>query len=337
MTVLPSQDRYLSISVAMCTYNGARFLREQLDSILQQDQLPDELVICDDASSDETIDILGDYVKLAPFPIKIHRNPTRLGYAQNYAHCIGLCSGDLIILSDQDDIWFPDRIRNTYAAFAADGTITFTFSDAVLMNESGGDLKRTFYQDMRIKREDRRRFGEGTSVLPNVLVYGGILGCTMTFRSKFLSVILPIPETWTHDWWISLVLCSIGPTHRISPVVRYRRHGAQTVGFENPSLKRRMEQTRARKEEQYRKEIQQYQIALDAARQRPELQDKLASALQSRIAFLCKRSGVRSGGIRGVRLLAELMRTGAYWRLGAGWGSFLKDVAALVSCFKEKR
>jgi glycosyltransferase involved in cell wall biosynthesis len=335
--LLLSHDRLLSISVAMCTFNGARFLREQLDSVLQQSTLPDQLVVCDDGSTDETIAILDEYSHLAPFPIGIHRNPVRLGYGSNFARCIDLCSGDLIVLSDQDDIWLPNRIENTYAAFAVDDQLSLTFSDAELIDDDGSDLKRTLYQIMRIRREDRRRFEDGTSILPNVLVYGGILGCTVAFRSKFLPIILPIPETWTHDWWISLVLCTLGHTRRIGNVVRYRQHPAQTVGFENLSLKLRMKQVRAQKAVQYREEIRHYQFALDAAKIRLGLQEKLLPALQSRIDFLYERSSVRCGGIQGIWSLAGLLRSGTYWKLGAGWGSLLKDVASLAGCFRIKR
>ena len=324
------------VSVAMCTFNGARFLSEQLDSILGQSEMPDELVVCDDGSTDDTINVLEEYSELAPFPVNIHRCQVRLGVAQNFAKCINLCSGDLVVLSDQDDIWLPDRIRETRLAFAANENLTFTYSDAILIDDGGRDMGRTIYKDMRVMHKDRQRLEGGTSILPTLLVYGGVCGCTMAFRSKFLPIILPIPETWIHDQWISLVLCAIGPSARIRPTVQYRQHSAQSIGLGRLNLKARIRHTRTRKAEEYQAEIRHFRFGLDTARSHSELHDSLVPALRSRIEFLCNRYSVRSGGIRGMRLLARLLWTGDYWRLGAGWGSLLKDVATLAGGFKDK-
>ena len=95
----------LHISVAMCTYNGGKYLREQLISIAKQARLPDELIVCDDVSNDATLQILNEFQKMAPFPIRIHRNGVRLGVTKNFEQAIALCNGDIIALSDQDDVW----------------------------------------------------------------------------------------------------------------------------------------------------------------------------------------------------------------------------------------
>jgi glycosyltransferase involved in cell wall biosynthesis len=100
-----------SISVAMATYNGAGFIREQLDSIASQILLPSELVVTDDGSTDETIAVIEAFASKAPFPIRVHRNAERLGYKANFMRCAGLCSGDLIAFSDQDDIWLPQKLE----------------------------------------------------------------------------------------------------------------------------------------------------------------------------------------------------------------------------------
>ena len=101
----------MRISIAMTTYNGSKYLKEQLDSFTKQTHLPDELVVTDDGSSDDTLEILENFAKKASFEVLIFRNNTNLGYAMNFGHAIGLCTGDLIFLSDQDDIWFPEKIE----------------------------------------------------------------------------------------------------------------------------------------------------------------------------------------------------------------------------------
>ena len=95
----------LTISIAMTTYNGEKYLQEQLDSFLGQNRLPDELVVCDDGSQDRTMAILESFSSRAPFPVRIYRNSAKLGYSKNFEKAGSLCTGDIIAFSDEDDVW----------------------------------------------------------------------------------------------------------------------------------------------------------------------------------------------------------------------------------------
>ena len=95
----------MRISIAMTTYNGSKYLNDQLKSFSQQDQAPDELIVCDDGSSDNTIKILEKFSLNAPFDVKIYQNESNLGFTKNFENALSKCTGDLIFLSDQDDIW----------------------------------------------------------------------------------------------------------------------------------------------------------------------------------------------------------------------------------------
>ena len=123
------------ISIALCTYNGEKFLQAQLDSIEQQTLLPDELVVCDDCSSDGTIDILEKFRKRASFPVHIHPNKINLGSTQNFEKTIRLCTGDIIALSDQDDVWRPNKLERLKDALQANPDAGYVFSDAELVDE----------------------------------------------------------------------------------------------------------------------------------------------------------------------------------------------------------
>lgn len=112
----------LTISVAMATYNGARFIKEQLDSFARQTLLPAELVACDDGSTDGTFEILSQFAKEAPFPVRVYRNEARLGYRDNFLHALELCSGDLVAFSDQDDIWLPEKLAVCVGWFESEAT-----------------------------------------------------------------------------------------------------------------------------------------------------------------------------------------------------------------------
>jgi len=93
-----------TISVALCTYNGELYLREQLESILKQTFPPDEIIICDDGSTDTTIKILEEFRRKSFIPVKVYYNKENLGVSKNFEKAISLCSGDIIFLSDQDDV-----------------------------------------------------------------------------------------------------------------------------------------------------------------------------------------------------------------------------------------
>src|SRR5215207_2518174 len=99
------------ISIALCTYNGEQYLQQQLDSFVAQSRPPDELVVCDDRSTDRTVPIVEDFAKRAPFRVELVINETNLGSTRNFEKAIGLCTGDIIFLADQDDVWLPEKLR----------------------------------------------------------------------------------------------------------------------------------------------------------------------------------------------------------------------------------
>jgi glycosyltransferase involved in cell wall biosynthesis len=105
------------LSVALCTYNGTQYLQEQLDSIAAQTKLPDELVICDDRSSDNTVEIIKLFSSKVSFPVHLHINEINLRTIKNFEKAISLCTGDIIVLSDQDDVWKPCKTERILRCF----------------------------------------------------------------------------------------------------------------------------------------------------------------------------------------------------------------------------
>jgi glycosyltransferase involved in cell wall biosynthesis len=125
-----------TISVAMTTYNGGRFLGEQLRSIAAQERLPDELVVSDDESDDRTWEILAEFARTAPFPVRLHRNEPRLGWRANFMSVLARCGSDLIALCDQDDVWDPTKLAIAERAMHEPDTLLF-FHDAWLIDGTG--------------------------------------------------------------------------------------------------------------------------------------------------------------------------------------------------------
>jgi len=221
----------MKISVALCTYNGTKYLQEQLDSFAAQTRLPDELVVCDDASSDDTQLLLTSFAKTAPFDVRIFVNEKNLGSSKNFEQAIEKCTGDIIALSDQDDLWLPEKLESIASAFRSQLDAGLVFTNAIVTDEH---LKSTGWKlwDMTFRRRDRKRFRKGEAV-DVLLEYNVVTGATMAFRSHFRGQLLPIPELtdFIHDGWISLVIATRSRLHFIpEPLIKYRQHSSQQLG-----------------------------------------------------------------------------------------------------------
>lgn len=231
----------MKISVALCTYNGSRFVREQLDSIAAQTTLPGELVICDDGSTDTTADIVREFARVAPFEVRFIQNSERLGATKNFEKAITLCQGRIVALADQDDVWNRDKLSRMIDTMERDLNRGGAFSDADLIDEHSEPLGRRLWASIPFcPRTDRLGSDEFAGVL---LKQHAVTGATLVFRAEFREQILPIPTCWVHDAWIAWMLVLYSSLALIrDPLMRYRIHGAQQFGVE--SLQRRVRRAR---------------------------------------------------------------------------------------------
>ena len=221
----------MNISVAICTYNGERFLRQQLDSIARQTLLPDELVACDDDSSDTTIKVLGEFARRVSFSVQIHKNDHNLGSTKNFEKAISLCSGTNIFLSDQDDIWKPNKIETLSRALAEHPEVGYVFSDAELTDQSLQPLGCRLWDSIGFQNEIRSKFNSEEQFY--LLVEKNVVtGATLAFRSQIAKRAMPFPESWVHDSWLALISSATkAPGLPIDePLIFYRQHAAQQIG-----------------------------------------------------------------------------------------------------------
>ncbi len=215
----------------MCTYNGSSFLREQLDSIAAQIRLPDELIVCDDRSTDETVEIVREFSRRVIFPVIILQNEQNLGSTKNFEQAIKNCKSDIIALSDQDDVWLPQKLERIAAEFEADPKVGLVFSDATLTDENLRPIGRRLWIET-FRPRDQKAFTNGRAI-DVLLQYNVVTGATMAFRSMILQAILPIPEftEFIHDGWISLVSAMCSRIRFIrDPLIKYRQHSGQQLG-----------------------------------------------------------------------------------------------------------
>lgn len=222
----------MKISIALCTYNGEKFLLEQLESFLTQTRLPEELIVCDDCSTDASIELINNFAKTSPFPVLLHRNEKNLGSTGNFEKAISLCSGDLIFLSDQDDVWVPDKIKIIEAEFAKNNKLGLVFTNAELVDESLHPLESTLW-DFSFPKDKQQRALAGKMF--EVLLHQNVVtGATIAFRTNLRELFSPIPTGipyLIHDAWIALVVAANAEVGMLSEsLIKYRQHSNQQLG-----------------------------------------------------------------------------------------------------------
>ena len=216
----------------MCTYNGAEFLPAQLQSIITQSRPPDEIVICDDRSTDDTQTVIEKVATESLVPITLYINDHNLGSLKNFERAISLCTGDVIALSDQDDVWRNDKLQLIEAAFNQSPAAGLVFSDAAIVDENLKPLNRRMWDEVGFDAHKRKLVRTNRAL--EVLITGWtVTGATMAFRSRFVKLSLPIPDeiAMIHDGWIALTIAAVADVVALDePLVQYRQHAQQQIG-----------------------------------------------------------------------------------------------------------
>jgi glycosyltransferase involved in cell wall biosynthesis len=227
-----------AISVALCTYNGERYLPAQLESIAAQTRLPDELVVCDDASTDRTAKMVRSFARSAPFPVRLTVNAANLGSNANFEQAICLCRGEFIALSDQDDIWFPSRLERSAWFLEHHPPCGLVFADGEIIDGDGRLLNTRLWQQFHFDPPLKDALWQGD--YRPLARFRFITGATVMFRARFRPYLFPILGEWVHDGWIAnLIACLSGICFVDEPLIYYRRHERQQIGLGGAALRRR--------------------------------------------------------------------------------------------------
>ncbi len=203
------------ISIALCTYNGEKYLAQQLDSIIAQTYKDLEIIIVDDCSTDATVSIIKRYTE-ADDRIKFYKNEHNLGYNKNFERAISLTTGDYISISDQDDIWELNKIE---VLFENIGNNWLVFSNSKFIDESGKESNDVL-NNFSVKGKDYRI----------ILFNNYAAGHAMLFKREFMDKFLPFPEKGFYDWWMAFMALY---HHKIAYVdqvlTKYRKHSASVM------------------------------------------------------------------------------------------------------------
>jgi glycosyltransferase involved in cell wall biosynthesis len=316
-------------SVAMCTFNGSRFLREQLQSIASQTMLPSELVICDDLSSDDTISIIKDFASQAAIPVRLFQNEERLGPSRNFDKAIGLCTGEIILLSDQDDIWAPGKVQRLVEALDSNRAAVYAFSDADMVDEYGKSIGQSLWEAVGL-RVTHRQFRDARQ-LQILLKHNVVTGATMAIRSSLRDAMLPIPPAWMHDYWAAILGSTVSNGIPVSEsLIKYRRHASQVCGHNKSVSLRSVAESLNTHVNDWRERVLNFRVLLERLASLSSTYscppDRL-QLLKEKELHLNARCETRSihGFSRIVRVLAEAS-TGRYHRFSESWYSIVRDL-----------
>ncbi|TQL48637.1 glycosyltransferase involved in cell wall biosynthesis [Homoserinimonas aerilata] len=232
----------VTISVALCTFNGARFVEQQLRSILDQSLMPREVIVADDGSTDATLELVravheqyGDGVELRVLPSE--RN---LGVTANFERAVRACTGEFVALSDQDDVWHRDRLATAAAALDADPALLLHHGNARLVDAEGHPLGVSLLDALSVSAGEREQIASGHAF--DALVRRNLVtGATVMFRRELLEHALPFPSEWVHDEWLAIVAAAVGGVRLDdAEIIDYRQHGGNQIGAQKPTLRYRI-------------------------------------------------------------------------------------------------
>jgi glycosyltransferase involved in cell wall biosynthesis len=222
----------MKTSVAMCTYNGEKYIKEQLKSILNQTVTIDEIVICDDGSNDKTIATIEQFQVEYPNKIFLYKNPVNLGSNKNFQKAIKICNGDYIFLSDQDDLWKETKVEKIIQHFSKNEYLEGVFSNADLINDESENFTQNSLWDsvFFIENELQKPIDLYCLIKSKKNM---VTGATLCFKKEIKNLILPIPviHEFYHDEWIAIILASRKKFGYVTDkLISYRIHSGQQMG-----------------------------------------------------------------------------------------------------------
>ncbi|HEY1921764.1 MAG TPA: glycosyltransferase [Tepidisphaeraceae bacterium] len=318
------------VSVALCTWNGEKFLRAQLDSIASQTMPAQEIVVCDDCSTDTTQQIIRDFAGRCNIPVRFEINAARLGVTRNFQKTISLCTGQIIFLCDQDDVWRDDKVAKLVARFD-DPEIGLAFSNAEVVRKDLSPAGYDLWQSIWFNAAEQERV-RSENTLPVLLRHSVAAGSTLAFRASYVPMILPIPDLpHCHDIWITLLIACVGKIHPLNEnLVRHRLHSANTVGMQNHNLLSQIKMAKWQINSgafKYAGDL--HEAALDRLRQfaaKDSRFDRNAELLAEKIRHSRLRQDMPKSWLHRLRPIADELRAGNYGKYSYGLKSVLQDL-----------
>lgn len=319
-------QKQVFISVALCTYNGERYITDQLASIARQDRLPDELIVVDDGSSDNTVNLVRQFANSVSFPVRVLVNAQNVGSTRNFERAATACTGEIIAFADQDDLWREDRLAKTDAYFRANPAMNAVFSDAELIDDNSIPVGRRIWEEVQFTPEARGQWQSGEAYKMLFLSYV-VTGATLAIRRSVLPLVIPFPThvpSLIHDAWIALIMALHDTIGFIDDsLIFYRQHLQQQVGFKpaRPKVtwRDRLTRGRAGKQVYVASLANRYGQLYELLSSRTDIDPAKLELLRRMQAHLTRRTTLSARRIsRVIPVMGELSR-GNYQLFGGHW------------------
>lgn len=324
----------MRISVALCTYNGEKYLPQQLDSLLRQERVPDQIVIRDDVSGDGTWRLLEAFVSQAHecgIEVDLRRNENNLGYVRNFEQAIAAANGELVFLCDQDDVWHADKICRMEEEFERRHRLVLLHTDARLVDGNDTDLGYGLFDAIGMTPMEfaDEHAGRAFEVL---LRRNTVTGATVAVRSDVLKNVPPAPDGWVHDEWLAMALGLAGEVDCLQwKSIDYRQHGSNQIGVRRYSLYDRVARTGMPKREFMESRLRclralQEKLNAGELAGTPEQVDRVVD----RVAHARLRAQLPDGAMKRMAGVLKEAMTGRYMRYSSGMRSIVSDLLGLA-------
>lgn len=324
----------MKYSVALCTYNGEKYLAEQLHSIIAQTIQPSQIVISDDGSKDRTLAIAEEILSNSDIPYSIVENVLKHGVTSNFMNAMRLCEHPVIFTCDQDDIWVAQKAEKMLEVFAANSKALLVLSNGELVDKDAKSLNADVWGAVGIydyMLQEQKWFDY---LLERCLV----TGAGMAIKKELLAGVEEIPECWLHDGWLALLAAIQEGIYTCNEkLFLYRQHGNNVVGMkQKKSLKKVLEY------------IRNTSVMLNVRKNRYErysqmklihssmLTEAQISKIDACILFWKGACQLQSGKkLEGIRWILENLRNGNYTRFFTGSRGAIRDLVGLFTIRKE--
>jgi glycosyltransferase involved in cell wall biosynthesis len=224
----------MTVSVALCTYNGEKYIREQLESIIEQFHVVDEIIVSDDNSSDNTLVTVKKVLDNSNIPYRIITHDINVGTVKNFMECISNCSGDVVFTSDQDDVWKDNKVEMLLKCFE-DSKVSLAFADADIVDENMCSLGCTHWQKLNISKEK-----VDNDLFAMLLKDNVIAGSSMAFRRSVFEKTGGVSKGFWHDDWIALNAYGYGKICAVeTPLIYYRQHANNQIGAKKTTIRQK--------------------------------------------------------------------------------------------------
>lgn len=321
-----------TISIALAAYNGARYVREQLESFAAQRRLPDELVVCDDGSTDDTPEQVERFAVGAPFDVRLERNPRNLTTTPNFGKAISLCRGDLIFLSDQDDVWLPEKLEAMARHFESHPSVGGLICNGAVCGPNLESLGHSLWEAMWFNPAEQHLVREGRAIevfVKHVVASGN----TLAFRATFRDLVLPFPDLRDcADAWIATLIASVADFHILDQqLIRYRVHGENQFGNRRTGFREQIALARWQISEALFSHAECLYGAIEARLEsadgfRERVSPATMDLIRGKVAHAATRDGMPAGFLSRLPVILREALNRGYWRYSYGAKSVGQDL-----------